>query len=59
VQPVKSETVWLATGMVPAPAHRELATVVPSDWVQETLRVSVAALEQVLESALQEPVVQA
>ena len=43
---------------MPALAHRLLATVVPSDWVQVTLRVCVSVAEQVLVSEPQVPAVQ-
>lgn len=58
VQPVRFDTVWLVAGSAPAPEQKELSTVVPSDCVQVTLRVSMAVVEQLLESALQEPVLQ-
>jgi hypothetical protein len=58
VQPVRSETVWLVAGWTPAPEQKALATVLPSDCVQVTVRVSVATVEQVLESADQDPVLQ-
>jgi hypothetical protein len=53
-------TVWLAAGSVPAPpaVQRESATVVPSDWVHETVRVCTSLIEQVLESLPHAPVVQ-
>jgi hypothetical protein len=54
VQVLKSAIVCVVAGAVPALAtHRLLSTVVPSDCVQESVRVWMAVEEQVLEDALQ------
>jgi hypothetical protein len=58
VQVLKFAIVWVATGALDAPAHRESATVWPSDWVQVTMRVCTSEDEQVLVSLPQAPVVQ-
>ena len=54
-QPVKDETDCEVAGSDPAPAHRLLSTVLPSDCRQVTLRVSVAVVEQVDDGADHEP----
>jgi hypothetical protein len=50
--------VWLVAGGVPAVAHSELATVVPSDCWHETVRVWVSAPEHVDESLPHAPALQ-
>jgi hypothetical protein len=57
-QLLKSASVWIVAGSVESAVQFELSTVVPSERVQETLRVCVAVLEQVFEEALHAPVVQ-
>lgn len=57
-QPVKSATLWLVAGAVPASTQKLSATGVPSDWVQVTVRVSLAAVLQVEEGADQLPALQ-
>jgi hypothetical protein len=51
-------TLWLVAGAVPALEQKEPSTVVPSDWVHVTVRVSLAALLQVEDGADQLPAVQ-
>jgi hypothetical protein len=45
VQPEYTLKVWLVVGLAPWAAQKVSATVVPSDCKQETLRLSVAAIE--------------
>jgi hypothetical protein len=58
VQVLKSASVCEIAGLVPAPEQKLSATVLPSDCVQETLRVWMALAEQLFDEALQLPGVQ-